>query len=641
MDTYRKLLLFTILALLGGLPLLACQDGDELAADRIPLDDDQESTPDQSNPDDDDDDDTAGPGISDPAMNEMLQALVDEYVIFSGDPGMAMGVWLPRELSRTFVAGQANLETGLDLAPDMRFRVGSNTKMFVAAVIVQLAEEGLLSLDDPITDYLPDTYSQWEDITIEQLLRMESGIAEFIMDQIFWAVTLLTRTLPKDPEFILSFVADKPLIFEPGSQCSYCDTNYIVLGMILEAVTGNDAASEIENRIIKPLGLKKTFLDMKLSHLNDLAHGYADIQLAGAVFGLSGDLMAITALIPPWMMMSETMFDGTYLINPTAFWTAGAMISYPEDLNRFMKAFMNGELFGPEMVDQVRKFRTCDEYGEEINYSIGIMARETPYGYAYGHGGKHFGYSTDTYYLPDADFGFSFLHNWVPDQNEGLMDELWRTAMGDLPRSRQACRPPEGFFPADEKNYVHFRIKGVMNDPAEEEPLPAIAYAPVTVDDAVIPFYGLDSTLTLEASRDDKRLRAEMVGPNTEEGFEWREVVLEMDEATLTQTTDGYLDIGTDETAMPFYLTLEKVRKNTETRLADKRCVIGVPDWERASRLYLCEPERLSLEAGQIVRLFGRVAVKLDEKAVTAYLERFDRPSCVCATELGEWEPCE
>jgi len=617
-------------------------DDDDAVSDDDAIPDDDAVADDDAASDDDatPDDDQFGGNDEMITLPMRMQAIADEYVAFSGDPGFALGLWQLAGEMQSYVAGMADLIKQVPMQPGLRFRVGSSTKPFVTAVVLQLVEEGALALDDPLTKYLPQ-YPQWSEVTIRHLLRMQSGIADYLMNDLFWLRALLLRFIPLQPEDIMAFVANAPMDFAPGTQCSYGSTNFILLGMIIEAVTGHSAQAEIDERVIVPLGLEKTYLDMHNLYQPDLVRGYADILLAGAAFGLSGDLMAIAALIPDRLMLTDTLFDGTYLFHPSSFYTAGALVSDSNDLLRFMQAFIDGELFGPDSMDVIMEFQTCEEFGETIDYSAGTMRLDTPYGYAYGHGGKHFGYSTDTYYIPDVGLLFTFLHDFVPDQNVGMMDEVWRVAMGDLPRPPRACLAPEGFFPKANDDYLHLRFKGALNEADAETPIPAIGLSVVWSDGTPVFFYGVGAVAELQAESgtEDNSAHLETIGPNDEEEFHQRVVAFDLLQAAVATAADNYIEVSADVLG-PLFVTLLDVEVDADTSEPVKRCVTGVPDLARPSQLFLCEAEEVTFEAGSFIKLYGRLAVETKPKAVADYLESQDRSVCECADEEGNWTPC-
>jgi CubicO group peptidase (beta-lactamase class C family) len=129
--------------------------------------------------------------------------------------------------------GKAVVEWNISNSPDVKFRIGSMTKQFTAALVLLAQEEGKLSVDNPIRKYLPDAPAAWDKITIADLLHHTSGIPNFIFDKRYFEWRMVSRT----PAEEVAIFKDKPLNFSPGTQWEYSNSNYTLLGMILEKVT--------------------------------------------------------------------------------------------------------------------------------------------------------------------------------------------------------------------------------------------------------------------------------------------------------------------------------------------------------------------------------------------------------------------
>ena len=208
--------------------------------------------------------DSGAADTDDPALSAetaaLLQRVLDEHVAFSADPGVTAAVRTPAGAWWTGSAGAADLSDDSPMAPDQRFRAGSNTKPIVAAAVLQLVEEGYISLDAPLTDYLPD-YDDWSDVTVRMLLNMRSGIPDFLANTTFMLGALAAPNEPVTPEAVVEAGRAQGMNFEPGTDGAYTNTSYVLLGLIIEAVTGNDALDEIEERILVPLGMEDSYFD--------------------------------------------------------------------------------------------------------------------------------------------------------------------------------------------------------------------------------------------------------------------------------------------------------------------------------------------------------------------------------------------
>ncbi|QIW19624.1 serine hydrolase domain-containing protein [Bacillus thuringiensis] len=272
----------------------------------------------------------------------------------------------------SYAAGVANLSSKKPMKTDFRFRIGSVTKTFTATVVLQLAEENRLNLDDSIEKWLPGVIqgNGYDDkqITIRQLLNHTSGIAEYTRSKGF---NLMDTKKSYRAEELVKMGISMPPDFAPGKSWSYSNTGYVLLGILIETVTGNSYAEEIENRIIEPLELSNTFLPGNSSVIPGTKHARGYIQLDGA---------------------SEPK-DVTYY-NPSMGSSAGDMISTADDLNKFFSYLLGGKLIKEQ---QLKQMLTTVPTGEDAlgRYGLGIYETNLPNGVSiWGHGGSIPGFVT-------------------------------------------------------------------------------------------------------------------------------------------------------------------------------------------------------------------------------------------------------
>ncbi|PIB92986.1 serine hydrolase [Caulobacter sp. FWC2] len=202
---------------------------------------------------------------------KQARALVDEQVKagrFSGSVLVAKdGAPLLRE-----GFGAADREWEIPNAPDTKFRLGSLTKQFTATAILQLAEAGKLSIDDPVSKFYADAPAAWSKITIKHLLNHTSGIPSYTGIPGFFENGSSKK--PLKPAEIVKLTQDKPLEFEPGSKFAYDNTGYILLGVVIEKVSGQTYADYLSQHIFQPLGMKNTGYDVSAEILAKRASGY-------------------------------------------------------------------------------------------------------------------------------------------------------------------------------------------------------------------------------------------------------------------------------------------------------------------------------------------------------------------------------
>lgn len=297
-------------------------------------------------------------------------------------------------------SGQAELGSARPVPHGARFRIGSVTKTFLATVALQLVAKHRLGLDDTVASHLPGVLGAGDRIKIRQLLNHSSGLHE----------VLETFPSPRSAEFLklrwqtwttaelVARVASKPLLFEPGTRASYSNTNYLVLAMVIEQVTGHSYAQEIKDRIILPLHLDATSLPGTDPILHGPhAHGYLPLDVDGDLH-----LADITE------------------INPTIMNAAGEMISTTHDLNRFLAALLAGRLLPPELLGEMKTPFPESEYGLGINVlelsSCGITA--------YGKDGDAPGYSTVSYVAPTKHRAITVSVTWGTGNPGDAVDAL-------------------------------------------------------------------------------------------------------------------------------------------------------------------------------------------------------------------------
>ncbi|MBF7732256.1 serine hydrolase domain-containing protein [Rhodococcus erythropolis] len=291
-------------------------------------------------------------------------------------------------------SGVPNRTNGDSIGNNDRVRIGSVTKTFTASLVLQLVAEGKVDLDAPIEQHLPgllhgsdmdgsDMDGSGTDgsaITVRQLLQHRSGLPEFAgepgADE--WIAANEDRTLT--PSAAVAIALGKPAQFVPGTSFVYTNTNYIVLGMLVESVTGRSYADELQSRILDPLDLDDTYLpaagerDIRGDHLT----GYQD---------LDGGLTDV----------SRT--------EPSIPWSAGAMVSTGTDLNAFWRALLDGQVVPAEQLAEMTTPQVGATEAEGLGYGMGVGATELPCGVTYtGHSGGIYGYYTLSGATPDRAF---------------------------------------------------------------------------------------------------------------------------------------------------------------------------------------------------------------------------------------------
>jgi D-alanyl-D-alanine carboxypeptidase len=304
-------------------------------------------------------------------------------MVADGVPGVAVMTRRGDQVSDV-AAGLADKATGQPMQAQDRVHIGSITKTFVAAVVLQLAAERRLSLNDSVQERLPGVIAgHGYDpalITVRQLLQQTSGIRDYTDDPAFQTVQGLGKTW--QPQQLV----DAALRLGPPVRgWLYSNTNYILLGMIIQKVTGQSPATEISDRILAPLGLHGTSFPLTSTAVpSPYAHGYY------------GSL------------------DVTSAVNPSSTWTAGAMISTIGDIARFYRALLTGQLIPPagqrELLTAIPVHDTGELFAER--YGLGIYSVQLSCGTAWGHdGGYPGGFKTIAYTSPDGSRQAVMVYN--------------------------------------------------------------------------------------------------------------------------------------------------------------------------------------------------------------------------------------
>lgn len=302
-----------------------------------------------------------------------LQRAADQLVA-DGVPGVIIMTRRGQQVSQV-VAGLADKATGQLMRPQDRVHIGSVTKTFVATVVLQLATEGRLSLNDSVQKWLPGVITGHgyhpAQITIRQLLQHTSGLRDYASDPRFQTAKALAQTWR--PQQLVDIALR---LGPPVHGWLYSNTNYILLGMIIQKVTGHSPITEIRRRILVPLGLHDTSFPLTSMQIPaPYAHGY---------YG---------------------PIDVTNLVNPSVAWTAGAMISTVDDVARFYRALLTGRLLPPAQQRELLAAIPVDDPGELFaeHYGLGIYRVQLPCGTAWGQdGGYPGGFKTFAYTSPDG-----------------------------------------------------------------------------------------------------------------------------------------------------------------------------------------------------------------------------------------------
>ncbi|MDR7273705.1 serine hydrolase domain-containing protein [Catenuloplanes atrovinosus] len=296
------------------------------------------------------------------------QRALDALVRTDGFPGALAAVRDRAGRTRDLTAGVGDLRTGKRPPADGYVRIGSNTKTFTAVVVLQLVGEGRVGLDRPVETYLPGLVPDGEHITVRQLLQHTSGLANYT-DHLGDEEFTEGRHRYREPRELLDIAFAHAPDFAPGAGWRYSNTGYVVLGLLVQRVTGRPLAEQITERVIDRAGLRETYFPGVGDEAIRTPHprGY-----------LGADRVDVTEQDPSWG------------------WAAGQMIATPSDLNAFFRALLGGRLLRPaELAEMRRTVDASEGMWPGARYGLGLASTPLSCGGLYwGHGGDIPGFET-------------------------------------------------------------------------------------------------------------------------------------------------------------------------------------------------------------------------------------------------------
>jgi D-alanyl-D-alanine carboxypeptidase len=313
----------------------------------------------------------------------------------------ATGTWLG-------ASGVDNLQTNDLVQPDDRFQIGSITKPFIATVTLQLAEEGKLNLEDTLDRWLaPELIRQIPNgaqITLRQLLNHTSGIPDYVPSLLSSGINLFREWQPNE---LVDLLAGANAEFAPGTSWDYSNTNYVLMGLVIEAATGTTVAQQVRSRITDPLALTNTFFAGAEPIPGGTVSGYWDVNDDGRLEDVS---------------------------NLSLSWAgaAGALVSNAADLVKFTEALFGGKLLKPETLEQMLTFVEPIQSNAFSGYGLGIARLKTTEGLFYGHTGLTLGFRSSVWYSPTEQVIYADLQNTRRYNN--LFTPILATWRNDLDR---------------------------------------------------------------------------------------------------------------------------------------------------------------------------------------------------------------
>jgi len=326
-----------------------------------------------------------------------LTALYEQYQF----PGATAAYILPDGTTGVAAVGLADIEHGIPMQPASRMLAASIGKTFVGATTLVLAGEGILSLDEPISTWLAER--SWftrlpncSQITLLHLLNHTSGIPNHVEPESFvlaFREGKFSTDRPPTSEQLIAYVLDQPALFKHGKGWHYSDTGYLLVGLIIEEVTGRSFYEEVSRRFLTPLHLDLTTPSNRLE-IPGLASGYMD---ENNDFGLPA---------------KTTIRPGVMAWHPGIEGAGGGFVSNPKDLVIWAKALYEGKAIDGDYLDALLNAAAIDGESHDVGYGISVaIHRDGPLGPTYGHGGWIPGYSSNLRYYPKHRIAIAFQIN--------------------------------------------------------------------------------------------------------------------------------------------------------------------------------------------------------------------------------------
>ncbi|GAA0323683.1 serine hydrolase domain-containing protein [Streptomyces polychromogenes] len=304
-----------------------------------------------------------------PAVAERLDRAVRQVLDEAGVPGVTVSLSAPGKGEYVRAFGVADKATGAPMKTDLNMRIGSVTKTFTVTALLRLVDAGKAGLDDPIGRYVSGV-PNGDRITLRQLAEMRSGLYNYSEDEGFFKALTANPRRPFTPRELLAYSFKHPVQFAPGAKFDYCNTNLILLGLVVEKVSGQPLGRYVTEQVIKPAGLRHTLFPTGAQFPRPHAQGYTDQTANGKV---------------------EDAADW----DPSWGWAAGAMVSDLADMRSWAVTLATGTLLKP--ATQAQRLKVIDAV-RDAGYGLGIF---NVAGWI-GHNGSLPGYEALVVYLPEA-----------------------------------------------------------------------------------------------------------------------------------------------------------------------------------------------------------------------------------------------
>lgn len=338
-------------------------------------------------------------GKSQKLQTDKLQQSLDRAVNQLKIPGAVMyisgnkGTWIG-------ASGFSELESKTPMKPNDQFGLASSSKTFVAVAVLQLVEKGKLDLDTAINNYLPQDVSQnipySNEITVRQLLNHTSGVVNYYDDKFNQLTKDRSRSQIWTATEAIKLIYGRQPQFPPGKKYDYCDSNYLLLDIIVEQTTGTSLAEVIRKQILNPLDLKNTFTELRESNSKPIVTGYSQKD-------------------------KKTLVNHKYLNEGNGLGDGG-LIANASDTGKFLHALLAEKtLLSSPMLEEMLEFVAVEK---DNDYGLGIASFQTRFGQGIGHSGWSYGFVSLMLYFPDKDMTVVVLANKHQNVTQKIMKRV-------------------------------------------------------------------------------------------------------------------------------------------------------------------------------------------------------------------------
>ncbi len=324
----------------------------------------------------------------DPSLAQILQNTLDKWIKTDNFIGASAAVLLPGDKIWLGTSGYSVPASRDTISSDMLFGLGSITKTYTTAMMLKLVDEGVVSLDDSLSDWIERYAYVDPSITIQQILQHTSGVFNYTEHPKWFEIMVFVPWRYWSPEETIDRFLMEPM-FPPGTSWRYSNSGFIIAGMVIKRASGTEVATYLHSNFLNPQNLTHTFLEIEDTLSDNVVHYWNDIDGDGNL-------------------------DDMYSYNRTAIyssaWTAGAMMATAEDVAKWASQLYAGTFFSSELLDEMLCFYDLN-HPTFTGYGLGTMRFKFYGKTVWGHDGGIPGFSSSMFYLPEDSASFVVLLN--------------------------------------------------------------------------------------------------------------------------------------------------------------------------------------------------------------------------------------